>query len=516
MQQKKSYRLQWAKHQKRWFGKWHVYLSIIAGLIITIVGLTGSILVFQDEIDTALNKDFFEVETKQQKIPLEKIIPLVKEKYPQLKFDYAMNEADAPNKTYRFYNFTTEQEFFINPYTASLSGKRLYQSSFIRIVTNIHTSLLLNSVGEYITGIASLILLILTISGLRLWIPQKWKQLKSVLTVNFKASFKRQNYDWHNVIGFYSSPIVVFLSLTGVCIAFSIIIVPFLFILNGKSPQGVVQIFNTKSAYTKNAKPISPEKAADIAYHAMPENRIAGIALPADSSGVYRFDMVKPVLPKDGKREMLIVDQYTSKILLNSRKDFPDVGNAYLSWLTPLHYGSFGGMPTKILACIGGLAPAALFITGFIIWYPRWRKQKKAGNRRITKADEETLGITADETIIAPSNTTSAFTYFLQQLKKGFKYALWMLLITVIMGVLYGMLSGIIIQPAIFGIAFTTVLIAINFAIAFLCFLFNLIFLVPFKKGNRMLVRYFSLSLGFCVIFLISYLLLMNTGMNFF
>ena len=109
-----------------------------------------------------------------------------------------------------------------------MSGKRLYQSSFIRIVMNIHTSLLMHETGEYITGTASLILLILTISGLRLWIPRKWKQLKSVLTVNFKGSFKRQNYDWHNVIGFYSSPVVVYLALTGLCITFSVVVVPML------------------------------------------------------------------------------------------------------------------------------------------------------------------------------------------------------------------------------------------------------------------------------------------------
>jgi uncharacterized iron-regulated membrane protein len=140
MRLKKTYRLQWAKHQRRWFGKWHVYLGIIAGLVIAIVGLTGSILTFQDEIDAALNKNLFEVQKEQHKIPLEVIITRVKEKYPSLKFDYAMNETDEPGLAYRFYDLGAEQEFFINPYTATLSGKRLYQSSFIRVITNIHTS----------------------------------------------------------------------------------------------------------------------------------------------------------------------------------------------------------------------------------------------------------------------------------------------------------------------------------------------------------------------------------------
>ncbi|PWV56468.1 PepSY domain-containing protein [Chitinophaga sp. S165] len=509
-------KLQWARHQDRWFGKWHVYLGIIAGIIVTVVGLTGSILVFEDEIDVALNKSFFTVEQQQQKIPIGKIIPLVKEKYPDLKFSYAMNETDEPDMAYRFYDFTTEQEFFINPYTATLSGKRIYESSFVHIVTDIHTALLIPAAGKYITGIASLILLILTITGLRLWIPQKWKQLKSVLTVKFGASFKRQNYDWHNVIGFYSAPVVAFLSLTGVCITFSIIIIPSLFILSGKSPQGVASIFGTKSAYTKGAVMLTPEQAAAIAHKEMPASRIGGLALPLDSTGVYRFDMLSPGLPKDGKREMLMVDLYSGKVLLDSRKDFPEVGNAYLSWLTPVHYGSFGGWPTKILACLGGLTPLALFITGFIIWYPRWRKQKKAGARHLTKVDDETLRYEEDQKNGTIKNDVSVGRYFVLQLKKGFKYALWTLAITIVMGILYGIISGIIIQPPVFGIAFTTVLVVINFVVALLCILFNIIFLAPFKKGSRMLVRYFSLSFSFFIIFMVSYQLLLNTGLHIF
>ncbi len=50
-----------------------------------------------------------------------------------------------------------------------------------------------------------------------------------------------------------------------------------------------------------------------------------------------------------------------------------------LDSFTPLHYGTFGGLPVKILWCIGGLAPGILSITGFLMWYkrkfPKRRKQ---------------------------------------------------------------------------------------------------------------------------------------------
>ncbi|MGN6490745.1 MAG: PepSY-associated TM helix domain-containing protein [Agriterribacter sp.] len=509
MKRKKRFLLQWALHQQRWFGKWHVYLGIIAGAIVAFVGVTGSILVFQDEIDRALNPELFNVMAQQRKMPFEEIIPVIREKYPDLKMDYIMNVYDDdPNYAYRVFNLATEEETFINPYTGEISGKRIHESSFIHIVTELHRTLLIPVAGRYIVGLATLCLLILTISGLRLWIPQKWKQLKSVLTVNFKAGFKRQNYDWHNVLGFYSAPVVSLLSLTGFCITFSPLVIALLFILNGQSPQGVAELLGAKSAYTTGAKPLSLKQVVAVGKTAMPESKIAGLAFPADSTGSYRLDMITKGLPKDGKREMIIIDQYNGKILLNSRSDFPQAGHAYLSWLTPIHYGSFGGRPSQIIALIGGLMPLLLFITGFIIWWPRYKKQKRKRSKSNDLVDKN-----------QPNNdlkTIPALPYFFQTVAKGLRYAGWVLLVSAVSGSLYGVFSGIVIRPAVFAIAFTTILVVLNFIVALLTFLLNGLFMAPFKKGSRAIVKYFALSLSFIIVFTIAYLLLMNTGLRLF
>jgi uncharacterized iron-regulated membrane protein len=36
-----------------------------------------------------------------------------------------------------------------------------------------------------------------------------------------------------------------------------------------------------------------------------------------------------------------------------------------------LHFGNFGGTPVKILWCLLGLAPMALFGTGALMWWNR-------------------------------------------------------------------------------------------------------------------------------------------------
>lgn len=501
----------WAKHQNRWFGKWHTYLGIIAGAILAFVGATGSILVFQDEIDRALNKELFEVMARDKKLSFDELIPLIRKNNPELKFDYLMaGKGDSPAEAYSALNFKTGEQFFVNPYNGQLSGKRIISSSFIRVVMELHRSLLIPVAGRYIVGLASLCLMILTISGLRLWLPKKWKQLKSVLTVKFSAKFKRQNYDWHNVLGIYSSPVVFMLSLTGFCITFSTLVIPLLFIFSGKNPAGLQQVFGAKSAYHKNVVQMPLKQVIERVKTQMPDAYIGGLALPADKFGVYRFDMVSGHLPKEGKREMISVDQYTGKILLNSRRDFPNVGDAYLSWLTPIHYGSFGGLPTQILALAGGLIPLALFITGFIIWWPRFKKQRE----KRTKQEDIPSVIPVKE---KPVKVKAAlWPNFKANFKKGLRYAAIVWPLVAISGGLYGLASGIILQPALFAIAFTCVLVSLNFICALLAELFNVLFLLPLKKGSSGVTRYFSLSLSFFIVFMLGYILTLNTGLKVF
>lgn len=503
-------RLRWAKHQKRWFGKWHLYLGIFAGVIVAFVGLTGSILTFRDEIDHALNKQLFEVSPQQQRLPLARLISVIHKKYPKLNYTYlSVPEKDHPSDTYALYDVKEKEQVFINPYNGEICGRRKTGDGFIAVVTELHTSLFIPVVGEYFVGLCALILMILTISGLRLWIPRKWKYLRQMLTVKFKGSFKRQNYDWHNVIGFYTSPVILILSLTGFLISFSTLFIPLIFLLNGQSPQGVASLLNAQSQQ-QNTIQISAAQIIHIAAVAMPGAEIRGIASPFNKKGSYRLDLMKAGFPSTGRRQMLSLDQYSGKVLLNSDHDFPEVGKAYLSWLSPLHYGSFGGLPTKIIALIAGLAPLGLCITGFIIWLPRWRKQQR---RHPKKPKEEPVEKTEEK---IAKTVLSSGAYLLLHFKKGLKYGLWMLLIAACAGMLYGLIAGIFIQPALFTILFATLLISVNFLLAFILMFFNTIIFMPFKKGSRSVMRYFSWSFSIFMVFIITYTVINYSGVSIF
>ncbi len=496
-------KIQWAYHQKRWFGKWHLYLGIISGFILMIVGLTGSILVFQDEIDQALNPELFRVMKAEKRIPIEEIIPIVQAKYPDLKFSYIMDtDENSLLSTYRMYVSEDENEYFINPYTAELSGKRVASSAFIRVVTTIHRTLLIPQIGRYIVGLAALSLLILTISGIRLWLPKKLKQLRKSLSVDFKTSFKRQNYDWHNVLGVFSAPVVISLALTGLVITFNTVFIALLFLFNGKSPQTTGSIFGSKSIIIPNQKPLSANQLGKNIYQLFPNSKIKGIAVPLEKNETYRFDVYQPGKAKTGERLMVITDQYSGKILVNSEKDFPNTGKSYLNWVTPLHYGTFGGWPTRILALLGSLIPPALFFTGLFIWVPRYLKQRKNKN----------FGKSSSKPTIEKTSQDFTFAFYF---RNGLRYAVIILLCSFCSGLLYGLISGIVIAPAFFMAYYISMIVALNFAIALLCYVFRIIGLI-FNKKSKILVKYFAYSLAFALIFLPLIIILNISGLNIF
>jgi uncharacterized iron-regulated membrane protein len=57
--------------------------------------------------------------------------------------------------------------------------------------------------------------------------------------------------------------------------------------------------------------------------------------------------------------------------------DFVRPGDTFIPFVLDAHFGRFGGWWGRITWAVLGLAPAVLFITGFLIW---WRGRKRAGS----------------------------------------------------------------------------------------------------------------------------------------
>lgn len=377
----------WASHQKRWYGKWHVWLGLIAGTVIFIVSLTGTILVYRDEIDAALNPEIFKLDEGKEKLSLQQIDEQLRTDHPDWKPVFIFHSESGPNMPYSVrIKSDIEREIWVNPYSGKVTGSRLHDSYFIGFVLEIHRTLLIPVAGRYIVGFSAIILVILIISGLRLWIPKQWKHVKARLTIRVTGSSARVNYDLHQVLGLYFSPMIVLIALTGAIITFLAIVAPVMFLLSFEEPKSLDQILGSRSVYQAGAQTLSIDSVLAIAQRTIPQGELAGIGIPSDSVEVFAVYTHSPYITATGDHDFMYIDQYSGKVHFNTREDLPNTGKMYLNWVTPVHFGTFGGEATRVVAFIASLIPSVLFITGILVWYPRWKGKRK----RMPVGDDET------------------------------------------------------------------------------------------------------------------------------
>jgi len=368
------------RHQKKWFGQWHTWAGIFAGSVLIVVSTTGSLLVFEEELDVWLNPTLFDYPKEEKRLSFQEVHNLLIRNHPE--FDiHGIYRMPNRNDCYQVALEDFEQAI-VNPYNGEVTGTRFYNSSTMGIIRNLHRTLLLGTFGKYMVGICSLFMVILMITGLRLWIPKKWSKLKESLTVKKGASFKRQNYDLHNSMGFYFSPFITLISLTGAAITFSPLVVLTLFLASFEPPKSIDEILGSPSEFYEGAQTLSIAEIERIALEEEPDFEFMGLTYPHDSIGTFGANMVGEGRAATGDFTIVNLDQYSGKVVMNVN-DLPNLGKVYANWVTPIHYGTFGGLTTRIIALITTLMVPVLFISGFIIWWGRWKKLKsqKARNK---------------------------------------------------------------------------------------------------------------------------------------
>ncbi|MGL5076597.1 MAG: PepSY-associated TM helix domain-containing protein, partial [Waterburya sp.] len=205
---------------RNWSFYLHRHLGFLVGIIAIVIGITGSILVFYQEIDAfILSQRVGQIEVIGDRLPLEIILDKVQSNY-QDRQDIQFNGISPLEKPDIIQvTFIDSQDMAtdvnVNPYTGQILDTRVWNTSFFGRVFELHYTLLAGTTGTVMAGIAALFLFILSITGLVLW--SGWRKLISGFTIKWNASTKRLNYDLHKVAGIISVIFLAMIAFTGFC-----------------------------------------------------------------------------------------------------------------------------------------------------------------------------------------------------------------------------------------------------------------------------------------------------------
>jgi uncharacterized iron-regulated membrane protein len=237
----------------------------------------------------------------------------------------------------------------------------------------LHFDLLAGPTGRLVNGVGALFLLTLCLTGVVIWWPgiRNWKRS---LAVDFSRKWKRINWDLHSAIGFWTSAMLAVWAISGAYFAW---------------PAEFARIINTFSRVTlANVGPLEsgskiPRAPADLrqliadAQARSPGSHLAGIAFPANDRAHLRIFMAREKVGEYETTDCHYFDPLTGKHLVVWRRGMDEtVGDIVLSWLGPLHFGTFGGVGVKVLWVILGLMPPILFVTGSLMYW-NWSLGKK-------------------------------------------------------------------------------------------------------------------------------------------
>jgi uncharacterized iron-regulated membrane protein len=376
---------------RKWAFVLHRYIGLVVGLVLIIIGLTGSVLVFQREIDAfVIAQRFGQVvvpESQTEKIiPLELILDRINDKFKDQP-ETSVRAIAIPNESHNPYVATVQSkdkklaQVYVNPYLGEIMGVRDRDSSWIGLTLELHRKLLAGKTGEAIAGIVALFLFILCLTGLALW--KGWQNLGKGFTIARKANTIQLNLDIHQVIGIIAVLFLAANSFTGFCWSFSEQTKPMIYAatFTPEPPKAVSKPISGKP-------PLSITELLAKADSMFPNAATTFISFPQKPNDAMRIGK-KQIQESDERGSTRIwLDQYSGKVLQVQDGLKLSRAEAVSNSFFPLHYGTFGGLPTRILYVFVGCSPLILFITGAQMFkMRRWDKAKRKEVRELVLAE---------------------------------------------------------------------------------------------------------------------------------
>ena len=378
----------------------HLWLGLISGVIIFIVSITGCIYVFQQEL-----RDFFYPE--QYVIAQDKpfLSPAkLKERAAQYVFKYP---SDSLNTIYGVtygkkdkaatvsYNHNEKGYtlLLLNPYTGEYIHEKTYKGDFFSFIISGHRNLWLPyEIGHQIVGWAVIVFVIVTITGLVLWLPKKWKKkaIKAGVTIKRKSKSLILFYQLHQVLGFYTLLFALVLALTGLTWSFKWYANTYYNVISGG--EELKQWAPAQSDSTLIPHFSNPD---DVLWERIKQEYRIG------EQGVFIFDF--PIEKTDAyricfnsadnnetyyKRHFRFFDRNSLEEIEGGGIygiNYENSSNAdkFYRMTYDIHVGAIGGLPGKIIMFLASLIIASLPVTGLILWLKK-RKLKKE-KRKVLK-----------------------------------------------------------------------------------------------------------------------------------
>lgn len=386
----------------------HLCLGLLLGLYFSLLGLTGSALLFKSELHRFFKPSIYYVAAPENtsRLALDKLAQVFSESHPGISISSLLLPVASNDALIIGYKAALpgqkkpqSMQTLIDPYTGKVMAEQLSGGWFFRTLHNLHAKLLLDDLGEDIHRYGVLAVFVLLLSGVWLWwssitglveplkLSKVLSQFKQKITVKLNGSFNRKIFDVHNVVGFFAAAVLSVLALTAASDLWhdqAVVIVGALtggpVVSEEKRPSSSGKGSGQGSGQGSSTR-LKPEsggpsiKASPPSYDAMlvtaktARPNMVAVAI-TDKLGVR---MVQPGEPYVVPRCVTVVVNQGDASLrrVEDPANLP-LGQQVMAWLLPVHFGQWGpGVSycfVKAVWFVVGLCPSILFASGVMMF----------------------------------------------------------------------------------------------------------------------------------------------------
>ena len=362
----------------------HSIIGLAVSLILTVIGLTGATMSFEDEIQASLNADMMRVEARATPMltPDEVIarlqgttdfgkvsaITMVSDPSAAVRVRFARNEdSSRPASVY------------VDPYDARVLGVPRGET-FFATVRKLHRWLLLpgdgKGYGRIVTGVVAIGLFIMLITGLVLRWPRRARNIKTWLKPNLALQGRGFHWSLHSVVGTWVMAIYLVMVLTGLWFSFE------------WYKDGATWLFARAKPETTMmaAKPAPRERTVvqalpaglNLAWATFLKEQgsrfaTAQLQLPFNGATTVRIRSWPRDISHDGARDEFRIDMVTGRVMSSDIYADKTLGERMLASVLDIHRGSILGWPGKLLFMLAAALMPLFMVTGLLLYLSRRR-----------------------------------------------------------------------------------------------------------------------------------------------
>ncbi|HEY4124330.1 MAG TPA: PepSY-associated TM helix domain-containing protein [Rhizomicrobium sp.] len=370
----------------------HLWTGLTLGIVLAVLGLSGSVLVYHDELLEMTQKPAPHAQAQGVMLPLDALLASARgaftAKHANATIMLPHEQGDAA--VVRFQSGPvrpgpqTGTDVFIDPATAKvLEVRPAPYNAFITLMHDLHGRLLIpGREGRQVVGWLGVAMLLLGMSGSVIWWPKRGQW-----NASFRIRRNARGYwlyrDLHGAVGIWGLVVFLIVSFSGVAIAFPDTVRSIVTL--GTSRSASVPVFDLRNGPAvepvKGEKPLGIDGAVALVKARYPDADIQSIAIPAKRTAALRV-MIGNM--DDGPVSTAYVDPWRKQIAA-MRNVSSGTADTFMAWQRPLHAGGGWGGLWRILVFLSGLLPSLFVTTGIVMWVKKRRARVRIVPSAVTE-----------------------------------------------------------------------------------------------------------------------------------